>query len=209
MSTAIPLSGLQVLTFPSATATVASAFPIPEPYKPVTIQSLTHEIGLVQDFFLTKLHANIDEPLIEDEDLPQKQRFPKPRLPPNGKITSPRKKPMREPGPGKGHPKKKMRMVEGQGWVKESEIGDLLTGGGGKDKVAGGFGATTNGLLGKLPAKAKAPGSAVTDKTDSRGGELDADGDEDMGDARSGGKGKGKTVLGEGGMISPESLEAT
>ena len=33
---------------------------------------------------------------MEDEDLPQKQRFPKPRLPPTGKISSPRKRPIRE-----------------------------------------------------------------------------------------------------------------
>lgn len=76
----------------------------------------------MQAFFLEKLHNNADEPLVEDEDLPQKQRLPKPRLPPTGKITSPRKKPVREPGPGKGHPKKKWRPVEGQGWVKESEL---------------------------------------------------------------------------------------
>ncbi|KAK4996816.1 hypothetical protein LTR28_000061, partial [Elasticomyces elasticus] len=51
---------------------------------------------LVQDLFGAKLHANGDAPLVEDEDLPQKQRFPKPRLPPTGKISSPRKKPIRE-----------------------------------------------------------------------------------------------------------------
>lgn len=50
----------------------------------------------MQDFFATKLAANQGRPLIEDEDLPQKQRFPRPRLPPNGKISSPRKRPIRE-----------------------------------------------------------------------------------------------------------------
>ena len=49
---------------------------------------------------------------MEDEDLPQKQRYPKPRLPPSGKITSPRKKIVKEPGPGKGHPRKKMKLME-------------------------------------------------------------------------------------------------
>jgi transcriptional activator SPT7 len=50
----------------------------------------------VQDYFRQKLRANHDEPLVEDEDLPPKQRFPKPRLPPTGKISSPRKRPLRE-----------------------------------------------------------------------------------------------------------------
>ena len=50
----------------------------------------------MQDYFRSKLRANHDSPLIEDEDLPQKQRFPKPRLPPTGKISSPRKRPIRE-----------------------------------------------------------------------------------------------------------------
>ena len=34
--------------------------------------------------------------MIEDDELPAKARFPKPRLPPTGKITSPRKRPIRE-----------------------------------------------------------------------------------------------------------------
>lgn len=50
----------------------------------------------MHDFFRDKLRRNHDEPLVEDEDLPQKQRFPKPRLPPTGKISSPRKRPIRE-----------------------------------------------------------------------------------------------------------------
>jgi transcriptional activator SPT7 len=51
---------------------------------------------LVQEWFLSKLHDNNNEPLVEDEELPAKQRFPKPRLPPTGKISSPRKRPLRE-----------------------------------------------------------------------------------------------------------------
>lgn len=62
----------------------------------ITVQNIQSEIGLIQDFFLQKLHGNSDEPLVEDDDLPIKQRFPKPRLPPTGKITSPRKRPIRE-----------------------------------------------------------------------------------------------------------------
>jgi transcriptional activator SPT7 len=69
-------------------------FPLPEPYEPVTHEVLNNQIGLVQDFFRSKMKG--DGPLIEDEELPAKQRFPKPRLPPTGKISSPRKRPLRE-----------------------------------------------------------------------------------------------------------------
>lgn len=50
----------------------------------------------MQEWFLSKLHDNNNESLVEDDDLPPKQRFPKPRLPPTGKISSPRKRPLRE-----------------------------------------------------------------------------------------------------------------
>lgn len=71
-------------------------FEIPPPYEAITVENLQGQIGLVHDFFRNKLRANHNEALVEDEDLPQKQRFPKPRLPPTGKISSPRKRPLRE-----------------------------------------------------------------------------------------------------------------
>lgn len=71
-------------------------FPTVSAYDPISTETLPGHIGLVQDYFRAKLRANHDEPLVEDEDLPQKQRFPKPRLPPTGKISSPRKRPIRE-----------------------------------------------------------------------------------------------------------------
>ncbi|KAI9888397.1 MAG: Transcriptional activator spt7 [Vezdaea aestivalis] len=80
----------------NADASIANLLDAPPPYGPVTLGNLSDEIGLVRNFFLAKLHANGDEPLIEDDDLPQKQRFPKPRLPPSGKISSPRKRPPKE-----------------------------------------------------------------------------------------------------------------
>jgi transcriptional activator SPT7 len=67
----------------------------PPALEPVTRESIRSEIGLVHDWFLQRMRNNND-PLVEDEDLPVKQRFPKPRLPPTGKITSPRKRPIRE-----------------------------------------------------------------------------------------------------------------
>ncbi|CAI4217529.1 unnamed protein product [Parascedosporium putredinis] len=66
------------------------------PYEPVTKESIHEHIGLVKNFFLAKLHANSDQPLIEDEDLPPKQRRPRPRLGATGKISSPQKRPLKE-----------------------------------------------------------------------------------------------------------------
>jgi transcriptional activator SPT7 len=71
-------------------------FPLPAHYEAITVDNLPNQIGLIQDYFRAKLRSNHDEPLVEDENLPQKQRFPKPRLPPTGKISSPRKRPIRE-----------------------------------------------------------------------------------------------------------------
>lgn len=68
----------------------------PLKFEPVTTQNVTTQIGLMQDWFLSKLSDNNNESLVEDDDLPPKQRFPKPRLPPTGKISSPRKRPLRE-----------------------------------------------------------------------------------------------------------------
>jgi len=77
-------------------ATAGRIMPEPPKFEPVTIDNVTSQIGLVQEWFLAKLRDNHDEPLVEDDDLPPKQRYPKPRLPPTGKITSPRKRPLRE-----------------------------------------------------------------------------------------------------------------
>lgn len=61
----------------------------PPPFEPLSLDILKDQIGLVHNFFLAKLHANGDEPLIEDEDLPIKQRAPKPRLPPTVRLLLP------------------------------------------------------------------------------------------------------------------------
>ncbi|KAJ4986853.1 Transcriptional activator SPT7 [Stagonosporopsis vannaccii] len=68
----------------------------PAKFEPVTTQVAENQIGLVRDWLLNKLHNSSDGALVEDDDLPPKQRFPKPRLPPTGKISSPRKRPLRE-----------------------------------------------------------------------------------------------------------------
>jgi transcriptional activator SPT7 len=91
--------------FGSASQTANTLFPPPPPYPRVSLQTMPLQIGLVQNFFLTKLRANNNEPLVEDLELPQKQRpmAPRPRLPASGKIpaqpssastTNPQKRPL-------------------------------------------------------------------------------------------------------------------
>ncbi|RWA11696.1 hypothetical protein EKO27_g3403 [Xylaria grammica] len=66
------------------------------PPEPVTKENIQEQVGLVKNFFLAKLHANGDLPLVEDKDLPVKQRRPQPRLGATGKIVSPQKRPPKE-----------------------------------------------------------------------------------------------------------------
>ena len=68
----------------------------PPPWAPITEDTIKGEIELVQEFFREKLEKSKGAELVEDEALPIKQRPSKPRLPPSGKITSPRKRPQRE-----------------------------------------------------------------------------------------------------------------
>jgi transcriptional activator SPT7 len=70
--------------------------PEPSKYEAVNLQDVENQVGLVRSWLFNKLHDNSSQPLIEDDELPPKQRFPKPRLPPTGKISSPRKRPLRE-----------------------------------------------------------------------------------------------------------------
>lgn len=96
---------------PAAAAGVATEIFKPLPLlEPVTRENLQDQIGLVRNFFLAKLHANDDEPLLEDEELPIKQRPSRPRLGPTGKITSPRKRPLKEQS---GNSKKKKKLDNG------------------------------------------------------------------------------------------------
>jgi transcriptional activator SPT7 len=80
----------------SSGSTSLDLFETLPPLEPVTRESITDEIGIVKNFFLAKLHANNQQPLIEDEDLPVKQRRPRPRLGATGKIVSPQKRPPKE-----------------------------------------------------------------------------------------------------------------
>lgn len=80
----------------TAGTTSADMFEALSPSEPITNDGIQDEIGLVKNFFLAKLHANGDQPLVEDEDLPVKQRKPRPRLGASGKIISAQKRPPRE-----------------------------------------------------------------------------------------------------------------
>lgn len=161
-----------------AGATATQVFePLP-PLPPITKESVKEQIGLVKNFFLAKLHANGDEPLVEDEDLPVKQRFPKPRLPPTGKISSPRKRPARELGGVKK--KKKVEIADG---------GEKMNGEGG---TVNGTPAKGKGRLeGDSPMKKR---KMAAMKGGSEGGSRDVDGE-------------GETDDGPVGPISPESIE--
>ncbi|KAK4218431.1 bromodomain-containing protein [Rhypophila decipiens] len=73
---------MQTQTIGTAVADIFDALP---PSDPVTKENIQEQIGLVKNFFLAKLHANGDQPLVEDEDLPVKHRR-RVRLPASGKI---------------------------------------------------------------------------------------------------------------------------
>lgn len=76
--------------------TVMDVFDALPPSEPVNKENIQDQIGLVKNFFLAKLHANGDQPLVEDEDLPVKQKKPRPRLGASGKIISAQKRPPKE-----------------------------------------------------------------------------------------------------------------
>ncbi|EAU35073.1 conserved hypothetical protein [Aspergillus terreus NIH2624] len=114
----VPLHLLQNRMYNAAQAQNTSAaqavtlFPPPPAYPRITEDTVSSQIGLVQSFFKAKLEANNHEPLVEDLELPPKQRpmAAKPRLPASGKIpppsgptgptSSPQKRPLPPNAPG-------------------------------------------------------------------------------------------------------------
>ncbi|KAJ5674102.1 hypothetical protein N7462_009541 [Penicillium macrosclerotiorum] len=127
----VPLHLLQNRMFNAARSQDTSSiqaidlFPPPPPYVRISVDNLPNQIGLVQSFFKGKLDAHSDEPLVEDLELPPKQRpmAAKPRLPASGKIpaiagvlgatSSPQKRPVppnaastSKPGPSEPSKKK-------------------------------------------------------------------------------------------------------
>lgn len=94
---------------PSADASQDSAqkeFAEPPPWEPITPESIEFEIGLLQPFYREKMTKSDQPYIVEDENLPVKLRPAKPRLPPTGKISTPRKR-KDVPAPGGSASKKK------------------------------------------------------------------------------------------------------
>ncbi|EER37070.1 bromodomain-containing protein [Histoplasma capsulatum H143] len=126
----------------SSSQASAALFPPPPPYPRISLQTLPSQIGLVQNFFLAKLHANNDEPLVEDLELPPKQRptAARPRVPASGKIphaplgtglnSSPQKRPAPPAGTGGSKPgapepsKKKSKKNNGTAGPSNAELGN-------------------------------------------------------------------------------------
>ena len=181
------------------------------------MDNIKDQIGLVQNFFLAKLHANNNKPLVEDDDLPIKQRMPKPRLPPTGKITSPRKRPFKEPGPGKGHPRKKFKMADGEPVrIVEGDAAANRTDNLGDPAKKATEPPKINGeKMSREPSKSDGSTSimaaAAPAKPLTNGVLLVSDAiPEQTATVNALGKGKGKEVNGEsGGFPSPESMEAS
>lgn len=85
----LPLTGLPLTS--SSSTQEAPLFPPPLPYPRISSDTISSQIGLVQGFFNQKLQAANNEPLVEDLELPPKQRpsGARPRLPASGKIPPP------------------------------------------------------------------------------------------------------------------------
>ncbi|KAF2225235.1 hypothetical protein BDZ85DRAFT_194318 [Elsinoe ampelina] len=108
-----------------ATTTSSVVFSVPEPFEPITAENVTGIIGLAQDFFASKLALTNGRPLVDDEDLPPKQRFPKPRLGPTGKISSPRKRPLREQQQAAKKKRKLEELKKGDGDKEDKKIKEI------------------------------------------------------------------------------------
>lgn len=107
----------QMQTQTSGVVTTDLFDPLPA-VEAVTKENIPGQIGLIKNFFLAKLHANGDTPLIEDEDLPVKQRRPRPRLGATGKIVSPQKRPPKEQI---ALAKKKKKLEAGQSQITDGK----------------------------------------------------------------------------------------
>jgi transcriptional activator SPT7 len=95
--------------------TLQKELPEPPPWDPITSDSLDFEIGLLHNYFLDKLSSSTESFIIEDENLPIKLRPAKPRLPPTGKINTPRK---RKDVPVQGSNAKKKKKGSGKTTVE-------------------------------------------------------------------------------------------
>ncbi|RFU79191.1 transcriptional activator spt7 [Trichoderma arundinaceum] len=152
--------------------------------EPVTKENIQHQVGLVKNFFLAKLHANGDQPLVEDEDLPTKQRKPRPRLGASGKIISAQKRPPKEQL-ALAKKKKKMEAAAAEARLNASpEKGRAASAANVKKSTT----PLPNGSVPNPALLALAPSMERTDSMQSQGGMSQTDKDDTTG------------------MMSPESI---
>lgn len=145
------------------------------PSDPVTRENIQEHIGLVKNFFLAKLHANGDQPLVEDEDLPTKQKKPRPRLGASGKIVTAQKRPPKEQL-ALAKKKKKMEAAAAEGKLNASlEKGVSITPS--KRKSV----ALANGSVPNPAVLALAPNLERADSMQSQGGNSETDKDTGIG----------------------------
>ncbi|KAJ4414800.1 Transcriptional activator spt7 [Gnomoniopsis sp. IMI 355080] len=161
---------------------IADLFEPPPQSEPVTKDNIQIQIGIVKNFFLAKLHANGDQPLVEDEDLPVKQRRPRPRLGATGKIVSPQKRPPKEQI---ALAKKKKKLEAGKAQNAESKNGANST----PEKAK---------KLGKAPVLPNGSSTSLQPPSMERGNSMQSQ------DAASSPIGPGDKDDGVG-MLSPES----
>ncbi|KAL4924316.1 SAGA histone acetyltransferase complex subunit SPT7 [Aspergillus undulatus] len=158
-----------------------AVFTPPPSYPRITSENVSSQIGLVQAFFNAKLQAHNNEPLVEDLELPPKQRpmAARPRLPASGKIppssslpgptSSPQKRPLPPSAPGsnaKAGPsepnKKKIKKNSGVALGVADAIGEDDPGTG------------ADGVKGLDLKSEGAPTIELTNGTDAHGPENDA-----------------------------------
>ncbi len=195
----------------NAGQTSSQLFPTPPAWPRLTLSSLESQVGLVKNFFLAKLHANNDEALLEDLELPVKQRpnHGRPKLAASGKIgdgktganVSPQKRPpMKSKGVSTSAMKKKP--TAGGGAEVNGEDGQVQMTNGNTDKRA----SISSKPIGKLKLGASSTGHGL--ESPSKGAATnglmdDAEGDESTTKINGVMNGFGD---GDSAMMSPESL---
>ncbi|CAI0649403.1 unnamed protein product [Colletotrichum noveboracense] len=157
------------------------------PVDPVTTDNIHGQIGLIKNFFLAKLHANSDAPLVEDEELPVKQRRPRPRLGASGKIVSPQKRPPKEQI-ALAKKKKKMELAA-QAQKEQGAVNASPEKGGNTTPAKKVKNVNINGTGPNPAAIALPPSMERNESVQSQGNASQTDKDEGMG------------------MMSPESIE--
>ncbi|KAI5466867.1 hypothetical protein BGZ63DRAFT_418619 [Mariannaea sp. PMI_226] len=168
----------QMQTQVAGTSTV-DLFEALAPSEPVTKENIQDQIGLVKNFFLAKLHANGDQPLVEDEDLPTKQKKPRPRLGASGKIVTAQKRSPKEQL-ALAKKKKKMEALAAEARLNASnEKGD-------PSNITPGKKKSVSGPSGQAPNPTVLALAPSMERTDSMASQTDKD----------------DTI----GMMSPESI---